>query len=84
MTTINPAFNPNPATVVFAITCSDSVDLPQVINAIRATTAGNIKITCLDGTTPTLAFTAGETRHVCATRVWSTGTDHTTGNEGMA
>lgn len=66
----------------FSVTPSDTVDLVNATRAIRATTAGNIKVTMVDGSTPTCAFAAAETRQLMATRIWSTGTT-ATGIEGM-
>lgn len=68
---------------VVSVTTSDSVDLAVMCQAIRATAAGNIKITCPSGATPTLAFAAAETRYVRATRIWATGTT-ATGIEAMS
>lgn len=59
---------------------SDTVDLATPIRAIRATVAGNV-VVITPGGTRTMAFTAGETRTVIATRVKSTSTT-ATGLEG--
>jgi len=61
---------------------SDTVDLPQPIRRIRATVAGNVKITTIAGTDVTIAILAGETRDIAIKRVWDTGTT-ATGLEGM-
>lgn len=68
---------------VVSVTPNDSTDLAVMCQAIRATAAGNIKITCPSGATPTLAFAAAETRYVRATRIWATGTT-ATGIEAMS
>lgn len=74
--------NSYPAQGVLAITTSDTLDTTKVVRAIRANTAGTIKITSPDGTTATCNFLAGETRPIVATRIWATGTT-ATGIEGM-
>ncbi len=66
---------------VYPVTCSDSTDLPVAARALRVTTAGNVKVTMRNGNARTLAFLAGETRYGRFIRVWSTGTDHTSGIE---
>jgi len=76
------ANNSFPATGVLVVTPSDTADLIKTVRAIRANTAGTVKITAIDGTAPTLNFYAGETRPVAATRIWLTGTT-ATGIEGM-
>lgn len=53
----------------------------QPYRAFRVTVAGNIKIDTLSGTERVLAFAAGETRDVYATKVYKTGTT-ATGIEG--
>lgn len=60
---------------------SDTVDLPQLIRAIRADVAGNVAVVTLDGVSHTMPFTAGETRTVLAKRIKSAGTT-ATGLEG--
>lgn len=67
-----------PVTHVYAVTPSDTVNLPQTVRAIRVAGAGNVVITTSLGQKATLAFTAGETRWIFATRIWSTGTTATT------
>ncbi|MFA6064060.1 MAG: hypothetical protein WC736_15835 [Gallionella sp.] len=61
---------------------SDTTNLAQMVRWIRVSGAGNVKITGYDGVAATLAFLAGETRFVAATRIWTTGTT-ATGIEGM-
>lgn len=56
------------------ITPSDTADLATPIRAIRADTAGNVVVITALGTTRTMAFAAGETRTIRATRVKSTNT----------
>lgn len=60
---------------------SDTVDLPQLIRAIRATVAGNVAVKTLDDVTYTMPFTAGETRTIMAKRIMATNTT-ATGLEG--
>lgn len=61
---------------------SDTVDLAKPVRAIRATVAGNIKLTTKVGNAVVCAFAAGETRSIYATRIWSTLTT-ATGMEGL-
>lgn len=68
---------------VIAISPSDATDLPYRVYAIRATGAGNVVIDTAEGIQRTLAFAAGETRHVIADKVYATDTT-ATGLEGMA
>lgn len=68
---------------VIPITPSNTEDLTHRVYSIRATTAGNVVITTAEKQQRTLAFAAGETRHVMADRVYATGTT-ATGLEGMA
>ncbi len=60
---------------------SDTADLATPIRAIRATVAGNVVVITASGSARTMAFAAGETRTVVATRVKSTSTT-ATGLEG--
>jgi hypothetical protein len=60
---------------------SDTVDLAKPVRAIRATVAGDIKLTTKAGNAIVCAFAAGETRNIYATRIWSTSTT-ATGMEG--
>lgn len=57
-------------------------DLDRSVRQIRASGAGNIKITGVDGSTWIAAFLAGESRPIHAVRVWSTDTT-ATGIEGL-
>lgn len=54
----------------------------QPYRGFRATVAGNVKVDTLYGTERVLAFAAGETRMVYATKVYQTGTT-ATGIEGI-
>jgi hypothetical protein len=59
---------------------SDTVDLTKPSRAIRVAGAGNVQITTPEGgnnNPRVLAFLAGETRAVRATRIWSTNTTAT-------
>lgn len=67
----------DPAGDIIIVTASDSVDLKKQARAIRATVAGNIQLTTPAGNTVICAFTAGETRAICATRIWATNTTAT-------
>lgn len=69
-----------PAFDWFTISPSDSVDFTTPVRYIRATGAGNV-VAITRGGTRTMAFAAGETRGVVATRVNSTSTT-ATGLEG--
>ena len=60
---------------------SDTVDLAKPAFAIRSAVAGSLKVTNADGTTATLAFTAGETRPAHVVRLWSTGTTTITASD---
>lgn len=72
----------NSALGVFAVTPSDTVELTNSTRAIRANTSGTIKITTINGSVCTCAFTGGETRAIRAKLIWATGTT-ATGIEGM-
>lgn len=79
----NPeAMMPGSAIGGFEITPDDDNDLAIYTRAIRASGAGNIKITGVDGNTWIAAFLAGETRPIRAKRVWDEDTT-ATGIEGM-
>ena len=68
----------SPITHVYAVAPSDTKDLPQICRAIRVAGAGNVTINTALGQKAVLAFTAGETRWVFATRIFNTGTSATT------
>lgn len=57
-----------------SVTPSDSADLANYSQAIRANTSGTIKITTAADNPVTLNFLAGETRYIIAKRIWATGT----------
>lgn len=61
---------------------ADATDLTVPIRGIRATVAGNVKVTTAAGNARVLAFLAGETRWVVCGRVWVTGTT-ATGLDGI-
>jgi len=67
---------------VFLITPNDTTVLTNATRAIRATGAGNVNLRTITGQTVVCAFTAGETRKICADIVLSTSTT-ATGLEGM-
>lgn len=65
-------------TQAFAVTLSDSVDLPNgACDALAATVAGVVKVTLMNGTTCIIPIAAGSPLRVQATRVWATGTTAT-------
>lgn len=70
-----------PATDVTIVAPSDTVDI-RPTRGIRATTAGTIKIITSAGNTRICAFAAGETRPICATRIYAADTS-CTGIEAM-
>ena len=72
----------NPADTVILITPSNSVNLPEMVRAIRATAGGNIRMITARGDDVTCAFGAGETRPIRANKIFATGTT-ATGIEGM-
>jgi hypothetical protein len=58
-----------------AVTQSDSAADPNgPFAALSATGAGNAKVTCVDGSTITIAIAVGIPFPIEVTRVWSTGT----------
>lgn len=61
----------------YAVPGDDVTDLPWTCRGIRATGAGNVKITDGSGAAVVIAFAAGQTRHVIATRIHNTGTTAT-------
>ena len=72
-----------PATHVFTITPHDTNELDYVTRAIRANTAGVIRLASLrTGANVDCNFAAGETRPIRTKRVLATGTT-ATGIEGM-
>jgi hypothetical protein len=79
----------DPGPAIVSVTPADGSDQTNVVNgvtitgyrALRANTAGTIKVTMQGGGTPTLNFAAGETRIGMFTRVWAAGTT-ATGIEG--
>lgn len=79
----------SPGSDVVPITPSDGSDVTTTsgsdtitgVRALRANTAGTIKVTTSAGNARIMNFLAGETRPVFASRVWSTGTT-ATGIEG--
>jgi len=65
------------------LTKSDTVNLAAPCRFIRCGGAGVVKVTCLDGSVATLAFTAGETRAVQAVRIWNSVTTATVIEAGL-
>lgn len=72
----------SPAVGVFIVTPNDTIDLTIATRFIRATGAGNINLTGVNGVTTVCAFAAGETRRIRAIRILATSTT-ATGIEGM-
>lgn len=68
----------DPASDVIVVTKSDSALLALPCRAIRCAGAGNVQITAPNGHVVICAFTAGETRNIAATQIWSTNTTATT------
>jgi hypothetical protein len=68
----------DPGVDIIPITPDDAADLPVLLRALRANTAGTIKVTMVGvdgaGVQRTLNFLAGETRVGQFIRVWDTGT----------
>ena len=69
-----PYNDTNPFTKIYDVTPSDSVDLDPPARSLFLGTAGDIKITTVEGTTATMVnhpagYLVGE-----VTRVWATGT----------
>jgi hypothetical protein len=79
-TSPNALFETSPD--AYPITPNDSTDLERPTRWIRATVAGNVAAIMASGNTRTMAFAAGETRRVSATRIKATGTT-ATGIEAM-
>jgi hypothetical protein len=76
----------SPLSIGFAVTPSDSVDLPQMTREMFFAGAGNVRVTWAgqpDGTFSTHAVLAGERLPWRISRVWATGTT-ATGIEGFA
>lgn len=76
-----------PSSDTVAVTPSDTVNLTKAARAIRVTIAGNVSYQSYAGgpliaNQRTAAFTAGETRHIYATRINATSTT-ATGIEAM-
>lgn len=67
----------SPAIRHFAITASDTLDLPRRPRALRVQTAGNLALRDENGTTITYAVTAGELLPLRVVRVMATGTTAT-------
>lgn len=67
----------SPATLLQAVTPSDSDDLPTVSRALNVATAGQVRVTTVGGTTETIFLAAGIAFPVRAARVWATGTTAT-------
>ncbi len=72
----NYAFVPDsPANGAFAITPSDTVDLPRTTRGIYVGTAGDVAVVMRDGSSATFKnVPAGDVMAIAATRVTVTGT----------
>jgi hypothetical protein len=68
----------SPISFVFAVTPSDSVDLPETTRALYVGGAGNVRLTARDGGTVTYTgVAAGQRLPIRAVRVLATGTTAT-------
>jgi hypothetical protein len=57
------------------VTPSDSADLPNVARGVYCGTAGDLKVTTINGDVITFTSLVGGVIHpICAARIWSTGT----------
>lgn len=81
-TGVNSLSPTSPDVIPLDAILSDTVDLAAPVRGIRATVAGNVKVTTAAGNARVMAFLAGETRRVACTRVWLTGTT-ATGLDGL-
>lgn len=64
-----------PSGYVWAVTPSDTEDLPRVTRSIRVGFGGVVRLVPLKMTSPVdCVFRTGETRRIRATRIYSTGT----------
>lgn len=66
-----------PARTHYAITPSDTTDLPQMPRALRVLTSGNLSLRDVAGTVITYTVTAGEILPFRPVRVMATGTTAT-------
>ena len=67
----------SPATILAAVTPSDSTDLAQPTRALNVATSGTVQVTTTGGSTATVYVAAGIGFPVRAVRVWATGTTAT-------
>lgn len=67
-----PVYGSDPAVGCFSISASDSADLAHPTRGLLVGTAGNAKVTMLNGDTPTVPLVAGY-NPLCVTRVWAAG-----------
>jgi hypothetical protein len=66
--------NTNPAQGGYAITPSDSANLPTLTRALLVGTSGDVKVSYPNDSTDVLPLVAGIMYPIVAKRVWSTGT----------
>lgn len=67
----------SPPNRAYAITPSDSADLPLFTRALNVTASGTVKITTVSGDEATLSVVAGIAFPIRARRIWATGTSAT-------
>ncbi len=67
----------SPASHVFAVTPSDTVDLPVACRALNVASEGIVRVTTVGGDTASIAMAAGTPFPIRCTRVWATGTTAT-------
>ena len=67
----------SPASAAFAITPSDSTDLPQVTRALNVAQTGTVALVTVRGDTATVFVAAGIAFPIRAQRVLATGTSAT-------
>lgn len=67
----------SPPSGLIAVNPDDAQDLPQASRGINVAQSGDVRITAVDGTTATVAISAGIIFPIRASRVWATGTTAT-------
>lgn len=72
-----PQTDMSPSRAPFTITPHDTNPIGKFIRGFTVQVAGNVKVTCADGTTPTLPLPAGMCPAEGITHIWSTGTTAT-------
>ncbi|KPP83940.1 MAG: hypothetical protein HLUCCA08_00365 [Rhodobacteraceae bacterium HLUCCA08] len=67
----------SPATYLFEVTPSDTVDLPVASRALNVAQAGSVRVTTLDGSVGAIHVGAGMAFPLRVKRIWATGTTAT-------